>query len=184
MGHSHDHDHDHDHGHDHGHGHDHSLRISKAMWITIFFMAVEAAGGLYANSLALLSDSAHMLTDVGALLLGLFALWVSRKPSTPRMSFGYHRAEILGALASGLLIWLIAGLLGYEAIARLSSPPEVNGPVVFVIAFIGLAANLTSMRVLHGGHHQNMNVRAAYLHFAFDALGSFCAVLSGLVLWL
>jgi cobalt-zinc-cadmium efflux system protein len=154
------------------------------MGITIAFMVIEAAGGPYANSLALLSDAAHMLTDVGALLLSLFAIWVARKPSTPTMSFGYARAEILGALASGLIIWLIAGLLGFEAIGRLRAPPEVNGPVVFVIAGIGLAANLLSMRVLHGAHHENMNVRAAYLHFVFDALGSVLAVISGAVLWL
>jgi cobalt-zinc-cadmium efflux system protein len=180
---SHDHGHSHDHDHDHGHGENPSRQITKAMGITILFMGIEAVGGWYANSLALLSDAAHMLTDVGALLVGLFAIWVARKPSTPQMSFGYQRAEILGALASGLLIWLIAGLLSYDAFARLSAPPEVNGRVVFVIASIGLIANLTAMRVLHGKHHQNMNVRAAYVHFVTDSLGSVGAVVSGAVLW-
>src|SRR5262249_26283852 len=158
-GHGHSHGASHGHGHAHGHSHSHevdpSTRVSRAMWITIFFMIIEAGAGFYANSLALLSDAAHMLTDVGALLLGLLAVWVARRPSTPQMSFGYHRAEILGALASGLLIWLIAGVLSIEAFSRLSSPPDVNGPVVFVIAAIGLVANLTSMRVLHGGQDEN-----------------------------
>jgi cobalt-zinc-cadmium efflux system protein len=180
--HGHGHDHDHDHAHDDGHG-DHSGLLFRVLGITVLFMALELAGGLYANSLALISDAAHMLTDIGALLLGMFALWVARKPSTPQMSFGYHRAEILGALASGLLIWLIAGLLGYEAIDRLRNPHEVNGSVVFVIAAIGLAANLISMKVLHHAKHENMNVRGAYVHMVADALGSVGAVVAGAVLW-
>src|SRR6476620_11536252 len=99
------HDHEHDHSHDnHGHGslghHHHfhaSQSITRAMVVTLIFMAVEFVGGYYSNSLALISDAAHMLTDVGALLLSLFALWIARKPVTLTMSFGYHRAEILGA---------------------------------------------------------------------------------------
>src|SRR4051812_34230072 len=108
------HVHDHVRGHRHQHHHGHAHLIGRAIWITVAFMLIELVGGIYANSLSLISDGAHMLTDVGALLLGLFAIWVSRKPSTPQMSFGYHRAEILGALASGLMIWLIAGVLSYE----------------------------------------------------------------------
>src|SRR4051812_34283265 len=102
------HAHGHDHGHSHSHGHSHGSNapqaIRRAIYITLLFMAIEFAGGVYANSLALISDSAHMLTDIGAMLLSLFALWVARRPSTPTMSFGYHRAEILGALGSGLVI--------------------------------------------------------------------------------
>ena len=188
--------HDHDHTHAHhkhglfGHGHAHlppgaaPAAITRAMIVTIIFMFIELIGGWFANSLALLSDGAHMLTDVGAMLLSLFALWVARKPSTPIMSYGYHRAEILGALVSGLLIWLIAGLLGYEAIARLSSPPEVKGKMVFVVATIGLVANLISMRMLWRAKDANINVRAAYLHLLSDALGSIGAIIAGLVLWL
>src|SRR6185503_6665673 len=99
----HDHDHDHDHGHSHGIGHAHThglgpAAIKRAILITVIFMLVEAIGGYVSNSLALISDAAHMLTDVGAMLLSLFALWVARMPSNSRMTFGYHRAEILGAL--------------------------------------------------------------------------------------
>jgi cobalt-zinc-cadmium efflux system protein len=179
AGHHHHHHHAGD-GHSHGHGH----LIGKVIWITIAFMAIEFVAGLYANSLALISDAAHMLTDVGALLLSLFAVWVSRKPSTPQMSYGYHRAEIIGALISGLLIWLIAGVLGFEAITRLSNPPEVHGPVVFVVASIGLAGNLVSMRLLHSAQGENMNVRAAYLHLFTDSLGAVSAIIAGAVLWL
>lgn len=195
--HSHDHHHDghdhHDHGHSHGHG-GHSVMnhfsdrapkvLIQSIVITFIFMVVEFAGGWIANSLALITDAAHMLTDIAAMLFSLFAIWVSRKPITSTMSFGYHRAEILGALASGLAIWLLAGILAYEAILRLQNPPDVQGPVVFVVAAIGLAANLFSMRMLHGSMTHNLNVRAAYLHMLTDATGSVAAVVAGAVLWL
>jgi cobalt-zinc-cadmium efflux system protein len=116
------------------------------------------------------------------MLLSLFAIWVARRPSNNKMTFGYHRAEILGALASGLAIWLIAGILVYESILRLHSPPDVNGPIVIVIASIGLIANLLSMRMLHNAKHENMNVKAAYLHMASDALGSIGAIVAGVTL--
>jgi cobalt-zinc-cadmium efflux system protein len=187
--HQHDHEHDHDPDHDQGrkHFHSHTQRapeaITRAMVVTIVFMAVEAGGGWVANSLALLSDAAHMLTDIGAMLLSLFVIWVSRRPSTHRMSFGYHRAEILGALASGLTIWLLAGILVYEAIGRLRSPEEVRGSIVFVVATIGLGANLLSMRMLHHAQADNMNAKAAYLHMLSDALGSIGAIVAGAVLY-
>lgn len=181
----------HEHGHSHGHSHHHHRHahgaeapklMIRAIGITVFFMIVELVGGWMANSLALISDAAHMLTDVGAMLLSLFALWVAKRPSTPTMSFGYHRAEILGALTSGLMIWLISGFLIYEAIVRIQSPPEVQGPIVFVVASIGLAANLFSMWMLHQAKEDNINIRAAYLHLLSDSLGSVGAIIAGAVL--
>ncbi|MGK5090354.1 cation diffusion facilitator family transporter [Bdellovibrionota bacterium FG-2] len=181
------HTHGHDHAHKHRHLHAHSAQAPKAliraMIVTIIFMVVELVGGYFSNSLALISDGAHMLTDVGAILLSLFALWMARRPANWVMSFGYHRAEILGALASGLAIWLISGLLVYEAVQRMRAPPEVNGPIVFVVAVVGLIANLVSMRMLNGAQHDSLNVRGAYLHLLSDALGSVGAVLAGGVLW-
>jgi cobalt-zinc-cadmium efflux system protein len=158
--------------------------LSRALWITVLFMIVELVGGYLANSLALMSDAAHMLTDVGAMLLSLFVYWVTRRPTTPRMSFGYHRAEILGALASGLAIWVLAGMLIYEAVTRLGAPPAVQGPTVLGIAVFGLLANLLSMRILHSAQAHNLNVKAAYLHLLTDCMGSVGAIISGLVLWL
>ena len=185
--HAHDHLHD-DHGsHRHSHVHLKSTApqaIRRAILVTVIFMIVEVVGGWVSNSLALLSDAAHMLTDVGAMLLSLFAVWVARKPTTPTMSFGYHRAEILGALVSGLLIWLIAGVLIYEAFMRMLAPPDVQGPLVFVVATIGLLANLVSMKILHSNKDENINIRAAYLHLFTDMLGSVGAIIAGLVLWL
>ena len=181
---------EHSHSHKHrGHHHSHSADraphlIKRAIAITLTFMVVELAGGWIANSLALVSDAAHMLTDVGAMLLSLFALWIARRPNTLTMSFGYHRAEILGALGSGLLIWLISGVLIFEAFLRMKSPPEVQGPVVFVVATIGLLANLGSMWILNSAKNDNINIRAAYVHLLSDAIGSIGAIIAGLVLWL
>jgi len=171
--------------HDHGHSHEGQAPklLLKAIGITLLFMTIELAGGWYANSLALISDGAHMLTDVAAMLLSIFAVWVARKPADSKMSFGYHRAEILGALASGLMIWLIAGFLIYQSILRMQSPPEVQGPVVFVIATIGLIANLACMRLLHPASAHNMNLRGAYLHMLSDTLGSVGAIIAGAILW-
>jgi cobalt-zinc-cadmium efflux system protein len=146
-------------------------------------MIVEFVGGWWSNSLALASDAAHMLTDIGAMLLSLFALWVARRPITLSMSFGYHRAEILGALISGLLIWLISGFLIYEAVMRMQNPPEVEGPVVFVVATIGLLANIVSMKFLSSAKDSNINVRAAYLHLLTDCLGSIGTIIAGAILW-
>lgn len=192
-----DHDHTHDHGHEHEHDHSHGLGhshahhyrnqaprvIAKAILVTAIFMVIELVGGYISNSLALISDAAHMLTDIGAMFLSLFALWVARRPVTIQKSWGYHRAEILGALISGLLIWLISGVLIYEAVMRMQSPPEVQGPVVFVVATIGLIANLSSMWLLKSAKSDNINVRAAYLHLLSDSLGSVGAIIAGAVLW-
>ncbi len=186
----HDHSHDHSHAHSHsGHHHSHlrdqgSKAIVRAIIITFIFMLVELVGGWFSNSLALISDAAHMLTDIGAMLLSLFALWIARRPITLTMSWGYHRAEILGALLSGLLIWMISGVLIYEAVVRMQSPPEVKGPVVFVVACVGLAANIFSMMLLSSTKNHNLNIRAAYLHLLSDSLGSVGAIVAGVVLWM
>jgi cobalt-zinc-cadmium efflux system protein len=188
-GHSHAPDHDHSHSHASllGHAHSHGGGAPDAVWraitVTVIFMLIELIGGYLSNSLALISDGAHMLTDVGALLLTLFVLWLARRPTSDTMSFGYHRAEILGALASGLAIWVIAGALIYESIRRMAAPPEVNGPIVFFVSVTGLVANIISMRMLHRAQHENMNVRAAYLHVLSDLLGSVGAIIAGAVLW-
>jgi cobalt-zinc-cadmium efflux system protein len=157
--------------------------LSISLLITIVIMLVEFLGGWISNSLALISDAGHMLTDVGAMLLSLFAIWIAKRPRTPKMSFGYHRAEILGALISGIMIWMIAGFVIYNAVLRMGSPPEVQGPIVLIVAIIGLAANLISMKILHRASHSHINIKAAYLHLFADALGSIAAIIAGVVLW-
>ena len=183
-GHNHSHIHSHDsHGHDATHDSDVQRPLRRALAVTGSFMAIEAVGGFFSNSLALLSDATHMLTDVGAILLALFASWVAKRPKTLAMSFGYHRAEILGALASGLVIWFISGLLIFEAFGRLRSAPPVHAQVVVAVATAGLVANLLNLKLLHAGDRQNMSIRAAYLHVLSDALGSMGAMVSGIILW-
>jgi cobalt-zinc-cadmium efflux system protein len=189
--HMHSHSHGHSHGHDHVHPHhtfeagtDPAKALTKAMLITGLFMVIEAVGGVWSNSLALLSDAGHMATDLGALALSAFALWLSKRPSTRANSFGYRRAEVLGAFVSGILIWAMSAFLAYEAVVRFSHPEPVQGAAVFWIAIIGLAANLASLRALHSAQRDNLNIRAAYLHVLTDAAGSFGAILVGLVIWL
>ena len=163
--------------------HEHSRAMHIALWIAFLFMLVEVCGGFIANSLALISDALHLFTDVGAFLLSIIALRIAKWPSTKEMSYGYHRAEILGALASAVSLWALSGVLIYEAVIRLFHPPEVQGPIVFIIASIGLFANFLMMRVLHGSQHHSLNVRAAYLHVLGDLLGSVGVIFSGAILW-
>jgi cobalt-zinc-cadmium efflux system protein len=175
----------HDHSHDsHSHGKVERKALNTALIIAFIFLIVEVAGGIIANSLALISDALHLFTDVGAIGLSLVVLKIAHLPSTPKMSYGYHRAEILGALASALSLWALCIVLIYAAIVRLISPPAVRGPIVFVIAFIGLMANLLMMRVLHPSQEQNINIRAAYMHVLGDLLGSIGVIISGAILWL
>jgi cobalt-zinc-cadmium efflux system protein len=158
--------------------------LNIALVIAFLFMLIEVIGGIIAHSLALISDALHMFTDVGALTLSLVVLKIAHLPRTPKMSYGYHRAEILGALASALSLWALCGILIYEAISRLISPTEVSGPIVFIIASMGLLANLMMMKTLHSHQKGNLNIRSAYLHVIGDLLGSIGVIISGAVLWL
>lgn len=130
-----------------------SRKLSRAVMICLFFMAVEVAGGLYANSLAILTDAAHLLTDVAGFALSLFAIWASGWEATPLQTFGFSRLEILGALGSILFIWLLTGILVYEAIKRLlTEVAPIDGRLMFCIAAVGLLVNLAMMSLLGHGH--------------------------------
>ncbi len=146
-------------------------------------MIVEVIGGWVANSLALISDAMHLFTDIGALLLGIIVARMARWPTTPTMSYGYHRAEILGALVSAASLWALSGVLIYESIHRFFQPEVVDGPVVFFIASIGLVANILMMKILHPSQNHSLNLRAAYLHVLGDLLGSVGVIISGIILW-
>lgn len=152
--------------------------------IACIFMAIEVIGGIVANSLALYSDALHLLMDVGALLLSLFVLKIAHLPRTPTMSYGYHRAEILGALANALSLWILCAILVYEALSRLVHPQEVKGPIVFVVAAIGVFANVIMIRRLHPTKEHNLNMKAVYLHILGDLLGSVAVLVGGGILWL
>lgn len=147
-------------------------------------MLLEIFGGFFANSLALISDALHMFSDVGSLLLGLIVIRISKKPPSVKKSFGYERAEILGALASGVALWILMFFLIYEAFTRFFHPETVDGAVVFVIAVLGLLANLLMWRILHPSQHgKSMNIKAAYLHVLGDLLGSIGVIISGALIW-
>ena len=158
-------------------------RLAWALALAAGFMAVEFAGGLLANSLALLADAGHMLSDVAALGLSLFALWMAARPSGPERTYGHYRIEILAALANGatlvaLSIWIVA-----EAVARLHDPPEVAAPLMLAVAAAGLAVNLAALAILRGGRDESLNVRGAWLHVVSDALGSVQVLLAGALIW-
>lgn len=161
----------------------HHHALHKSFWIAVVFMIIEVIGGWIANSLALISDAMHLFTDVGALLLGIIVSRMSRWPTTPTMSYGYHRAEILGALVSSVSLWALSGVLIYESVHRFFQPEVVDGPIVFYIASIGLIANIIMMKILHPSQNHNLNLRAAYLHVLGDLLGSVGVIISGIILW-
>ncbi len=162
----------------------HINALHSALWIALVFMLIEVIGGLIANSLALLSDALHMFTDVGALLLGLIVSKIAHRPTTHTMSYGYQRAEILGALVSAISLWILCAILSYEAVHRFLQPQLVEGKLVFAVATAGFIANLVMLKLLHPTQRQNLNVQAAYLHVLGDLFGSIGVILSGIILWI
>lgn len=154
-------------------------RLSWVLWLTAIVMCAEAVGGLVAHSLALLADAGHMLADVAAIALALFAARMARLPATPERTFGYLRMEILAALANGAVLFAIVVGIAIEAVSRLRHPETVNAPVLLGIAALGFAANVVAARILHHGHDHSINQRAAFLHVVGDLLGSLAALLAG-----
>jgi cobalt-zinc-cadmium efflux system protein len=172
--------------HDHGPGHSHgapSSLLTKALWITLIYMAVEVAGGLWTGSLALLADAAHMLSDAGALAIALAAARISERPPDSRQTMGYARAEVMGAGVNAAALAILGVWVGVEGIQRLFTHPQVIAGPMMVVAGIGLAVNLGIARMLFSQAH-NLNTRAALLHVLGDALGSVGALTAGaLILW-
>lgn len=180
----------HDHaGGDHAsHGHDvrgsSTKRLAIVLGLISLYMVAEVVGGVVANSLALLADAGHMLSDAAALALALFAGWIARRPPTPRQSYGYYRVEILAALVNGSTLVAIAILIVVEAWRRFQAPPTVTGELVIGIAFGGLLVNLIALKILNAGKNENLNVRGAWLHVLTDALGSVGAIVGGVLVWM
>ncbi len=156
--------------------------LAVTLAITATYCLIEFTGGLLTNSLALLSDAGHMLADVGALGVSLFALRLAQLPPTSRKTFGYHRIEILAAFVNGLLLWLIVGLIYNEAYQRLFDPPTVRSGPMMLIAVVGLVVNAVSMWILQHSQAESLNVRAAFVHVFGDALGSLGAVAAGAIM--
>jgi cobalt-zinc-cadmium efflux system protein len=151
--------------------------------LVLLYMGAEVVGGLLTNSLALLADAGHMFSDAGSLALALFAMWIARKPRSPGKTFGYHRTEVLAALANGLTLVVIAVYIVFEAVERFESPQEVDGATMMWIAVGGLVVNLLGLKILHGGQDESLNLRGAWLHVMADALGSVQAIAAGALIW-
>lgn len=187
--HHHDH-HNHERGHHHGHfGHHHhgdgnKKPLAIAMGVTFGILVAEVVGGIITNSLALLSDAAHMFSDVAALGLSLLAIWFSGRSATLLRTYGFYRAEVLAALVNGATLVGVSLYIFKEAYDRFQNPPEVQSGLMLVVASIGLIANLISAWVLSrgDGHKQNLNVRGALLHVIGDALGSVGAIAAGVIM--
>lgn len=183
----HDHHHHHEDHHDHEHHHDLRKsgvsRLRLVFIITLSFMFVEALGGYLTNSLSLMSDAAHMLTDSAALGLSLFAFFISSRPASDEKTYGYYRFEILAAFFNGVFLVLIAIAISWSAWQRFNSPVEVKAAEMLGIAIVGLLFNLLAARLLtQGGHHHHHNVKGALYHVLSDALCSIGAIIAALLM--
>jgi len=147
-------------------------------------MVAEVIGGLIANSLALLGDAGHMLVDALALGLALFAMAIARRPATETKTFGYHRAEIMAALANGTILVLASIYIFYEAYQRFLNPPVIQAPLMILVACIGLAANLTGVILLRRVSTKNLNLKAAFWHIVGDTISSVGVIVGGTVILL
>ncbi len=157
--------------------------LGIALGITISFFIIELVGGIFTNSLALLTDAWHMLNDVLALVFALVASWIASRPVTVKKTYGYYRAEILAAFLNGIFLWAVVVLIFYEGLQRIQRPVEVNSLGMLVIAVFGLMANGLSVAVLSRSRHESLNVKGAFLHVVADTLGSVGVISAGLIMF-
>jgi cobalt-zinc-cadmium efflux system protein len=160
----------------------HRRRLLLVLLITGAVLVMQVIGALISGSLALLADAGHMLTDVAGVGMSLLAATLASRPPTLARTYGWQRAEILAAMANGMLLFGVAALVLIEAVRRLSEPPEVSTGVMLVVAVLGLGANLVALRLLHRGKSESLNVRGAYLEVFGDMLGSAAVVLAAAIL--
>ena len=172
-----------------GGGHDHGtseIRHERPLWwafgLTLAFLIAEVIGGILTNSLALLSDAAHMAPDVLALAISLVAVRLSRKPADAKRTYGYARMEAIGAMVNGLLLFAVAFYVLWEAAHRFSEPPEVASIGMMVIASLGLLVNLIAMRLLKAGSGESLNLKGAYLEVWADMLGSLGVIIAAVLI--
>lgn len=173
-------------GHDHSHagaGEGNERRMAGALALTAIFLVVEVVGGVMTNSLALLSDAAHMFTDVTALAIALAAMRIGRRPTDDRRSYGYARFEILAAAVNAVMLFGAALYILYEAWGRFRSPPEIHSWGMLGIATVGLVVNFIALKLLAGGRDQSLNVEGAYLEIWADLLGSIGVMLAAVVIY-
>ncbi|MFE3102890.1 cation diffusion facilitator family transporter [Nocardia tengchongensis] len=183
-------DHGHSHGHDHA-GHSHGATadsdkrwLAGALAVIVVFLLGEVVVGLLAQSLALLSDAAHMLTDAASIVLALWAIRLAARPAAGRMTYGWKRAEILSAQANGLTLLGLAAWLTYEAIRRLIDPPDVTGGLVLVTALVGIAVNVLASWMISRANRTSLNVEGAYQHILNDLFAFIATAVAGLIIML
>ncbi len=172
-------------GHGHAHGAelvDHRGRLTVVLGITLAVLVVEVVGAFVSGSLALLADAGHMLTDVGGLTLAYVAAVLARRPATDSRTWGYRRAEVVAAAGQAAVLLAVGGFVLVEGVRRLFAPPEVAPAAMVVFGVLGLAGNLVGLAVLAGGRRDNLNVRAAFLEVANDALGSVAVLVAAAVI--
>jgi cobalt-zinc-cadmium efflux system protein len=158
-------------------------RLLIAIGLTGTFMIAEVIGGIVFNSLALLSDAAHMMTDVSALIIAFIAIQIGKKAADSKRTFGYRRFEVLAAVFNALILFAVAIYILYEAYERFSQPPEVQTGGMLIVAVLGLIVNLISMRVLKGGSDESLNMKGAYLEVLADMLGSLGVILAAILIY-
>jgi len=158
-------------------------RLLIVLGVASAYLLTELVGGYLTGSLALLSDAVHMLTDIAALCLGLLTLWISRRPASPAKSYGYLRAEILGALLNGLFLWVLVVFIWIEAAQRIRHPQPVSGLGVMAVAIVGIGVNSFSAWMTagdgHAGHKPGMAMRAVFVHVISDLVGSIGVLIAG-----
>ncbi|MCW4466450.1 cation diffusion facilitator family transporter [Glutamicibacter sp. MNS18] len=174
----------HDHSHDHGLAHANRTRLAWAFGITATILIAEVIGAILTNSLALLVDAAHMLTDTLGLLMALTAANLVMRKSTNQRTWGFRRAEVLSATVQAALLLAVGIYAAIDAIRRLFEPAEIHSAGLLAFGIIGLAGNLVAMWIISSGRKDNLNMRAAFLEVLNDALGSVAVIVAAIVIWL
>ncbi|MGD0781047.1 MAG: cation diffusion facilitator family transporter [Dehalococcoidales bacterium] len=159
-----------------------SQPLKITLGLVLIIMVAEILGGLFSNSLALLSDAGHMFTDALALGLSLFAMHLARRPATATKTFGYHRAEIMAALANGSVLILVSAIIFYEAYQRFQQEPAIKGPLMLIVAGIGLAANIIGLLLLRQDSRKSINIKAAFWHIIGDTMSSVGVIIAGVII--
>ncbi|WP_336953679.1 MULTISPECIES: cation diffusion facilitator family transporter [unclassified Acinetobacter] len=173
-----------------GHDHSHAVvtegnvkKLTFALALTSTFLIVEVIAGFITQSLALLSDAAHMFTDAAALAIALVAIKIGKLPADDKRTFGYQRFEILAALFNAMMLFVVAIYILYEAYRRFSQPPEIQSVGMMIVAVVGLVINLISMKILFSSSKQSLNIKGAYLEVLSDALGSVGVIIGGAIIY-
>lgn len=174
-------------GSGHGHGAPSAAGRNKKNLIIVFgftsaYLTAEVVGGFWFNSLALLADAGHMLTDVFGLALALFAIWFGERPATPEKTYGYYRIEILAALTNAVILIGISLYILYEAYQRFKNPPEVESKGMLLVAGFGLIVNVAGMFILRAGSKESLNMKGAYFEVLSDALTSIGVIIAGVIM--